>query len=53
MEEEKKSGKTGLIITIVVAVLLAGAAVYLFIDSQKKSREIDAISAADGTTSAP
>ena len=41
MEEEKKSGKTGLIITIVVAVLLAGAAVYLFIDSQNKGREIE------------
>ena len=41
MEEEKKSGKTGLIITIIVAVLLAGAAVYLFIDSQSKGREIE------------
>ena len=41
MEEEKKSGKTGLIILIVAAVLLAGAAVYLFIDSQNKGREIE------------
>ena len=41
MEEEKKSGKTGLIITIIAAVLLAGAAVYLFIDSQNKGREIE------------
>ena len=41
MEEEKKSGKTGLIITIIAAVLLAGAAVYLFIDSQSKGREIE------------
>ena len=41
MEEEKKSGKTGLIIAIIAAVLLAGAAVYLFIDSQSKGREIE------------
>ncbi|MBR5159097.1 MAG: hypothetical protein IKW84_05895 [Bacteroidaceae bacterium] len=41
MEEEKKSGKTGLILLIVAAVLLAGAAVYLFIDSQNKGREIE------------
>ncbi len=41
MEEEKKTGKTGLIITIIVAVLLAGASVYLFIDSQSKGREIE------------
>ena len=41
MEEEKKTGKTGLIITIIVAVLLAGTAVYLFIDSQSKGREIE------------
>ena len=41
MEEEKKSGKTGLIITIIAAILLAGAAVYLFIDSRSKGREIE------------
>lgn len=41
MEEAKKSGKTGLIIAIIAAVLLAGAAVYLFIDSQSKGREIE------------
>ncbi len=41
MEEEKKTGKTGLIIIIIVAVLFAGAAVYLFIDSQSKDREIE------------
>jgi len=41
MEGEKKSGKTGLIIIIIVAVLLAGAAVYLFIDGQNKDREIE------------
>lgn len=41
MEENKKSGKAGIVIAVVAVVLLAGAAVYLFIDNQSKNREID------------
>ena len=41
MEENSKSGKTGLVIAVVAAVLLAGAAAYLFFDSQNKGREIE------------
>ena len=41
MEENKKSGKAGIVISIVAVILLAGAAVYLFIDNQSKNREID------------
>jgi len=41
MEEEKKSGKTGLVIAILAIVLLAGAVVYLFKDGQDKNREIE------------
>lgn len=41
MEENKKSGKTGLIIAIAVIVLLAGAVVWLFKDGQDKGREIE------------
>ena len=41
MEEEKKSGKTGLVIDILAIVLLAGAVVYLFKDGQDKNREIE------------
>ena len=41
MEEEKKSGKTGLVIAILAIVLLAGAVVYLFKDGQDKGREIE------------
>ena len=40
MEETKKS-KTGLVIAIIAAVLLAAAAVYLFFDSRGKGREIE------------
>lgn len=40
MEETKKSN-TGLVIAIIVAVLLAAAAVYLFFDSRGKGREIE------------
>jgi len=41
MEENKKSGKIGLIIAIAVIVLLAGAVVWLFKDGQDKGREIE------------
>ena len=41
MEEEKKSGKVGLVIAILAIVLLAGAVVYLFKDGQDKNREIE------------
>ena len=41
MEENKKSGKAGIVIAVVAVILLAGAAVYLFIDNQSKNREID------------
>ena len=41
MEEEKKSGKAGLVIAILAIVLLAGAVVYLFKDGQDKNREIE------------
>ena len=41
MEEEKKSGKTGLVIAILAIVLLAGAVAYLFKDGQDKNREIE------------
>ena len=41
MEENSKSGKTGLVIAVVAAVLLAGAAAYLFFDGQNKGREIE------------
>lgn len=44
MAENKKTGKTGLVIVIIAAVLLAAAAVFLFIDSRNKSREIDEMS---------
>ncbi|MBO7049896.1 MAG: hypothetical protein J6W42_04705 [Bacteroidaceae bacterium] len=40
-EENKKSGKTGLIIAIVAIVLLAGAVAYLFKDGKDKGREIE------------
>ena len=41
MEEEKKSGKAGLVIAILAIVLLAGAVAYLFKDGQDKNREIE------------
>ena len=41
MEEEKKSGKAGLVIAILAIVLLADAVVYLFKDGQDKNREIE------------
>ena len=41
MEENKKSGKIGLIIAIAAIVLLAGAVVWLFKDGQDKGREIE------------
>ena len=41
MEEEKKSGKAGLVIASLAIVLLAGAVVYLFKDGQDKNREIE------------
>ena len=44
MAEKEKTGKAGLVIVIIAAVLLAGAAVYLFIDGRNKSREIDEMS---------
>lgn len=41
MEENNKSGKTGLIIAIAAIVLLAGAVAWLFKDGQDKGREIE------------
>ena len=40
-EENKKSGKIGLIIAIVAIVVLAGAVAYLFKDGKDKGREIE------------
>lgn len=39
--EEKKTGKTGLLITIVAIALLIGAVVYLFLSVKDKGREIE------------
>ena len=41
MEEEKKSGKTGLVIAIIAIALLAAAVIYLFLSVKDKGREIE------------
>ncbi len=41
MENEKNKGQSGLVIAVVLAVLLAAAAVYLFLSLRKSNQEIE------------